>query len=582
MHAIVLRNASHCLIAANTIRHVGGPRGRGVMVFGGQGNRVVGNDIHHTGSEGVMLIGGAQMTLTGADHEVLNNYIHHPGVLNRNASAVTVRGVGHRVAHNLIHDCPRKAIQFGGNKIIIEYNRVRHTDLETEDTGAIGTSGRNWLNSRGSVVRYNVVTDSLGFGWHRGHWKSPHMDFGIYFDDNTSGIDLIGNVVARTGSSCVHLHNARDNLIENNIFIDGGQAQIRYSGWTPEARHWKNTHKHMIETYEKAIQHPGWREMRNMHLHPRDAVLPDGKIMAGNRVQRNIFCYRAADAHLFKVRHFPFGHNVSDYNLVWNQGRTPRTGQSHVKGVSGPNLVPNPSFEVSGPGTMPSDWRWQDHPVGKRSAGVCAEQAATGAQSLRIEGAAGANYKGRKTHPIIVSKQLPAVLGQAYLLTAKMRADQPGRRAALKAQSYVAKAYFWAHETKVNLGPAWQEVRLSFRFPKPGDKRYHDKMKTLVARVDVLDAGAAVWVDDVDLRTADVADEWESWQALGLDTHSLVADPLFVDPANDDYRLRPESPALKLGFKPIPFEKIGPHADPLRASWPIVEARGFRELARRR
>jgi len=137
-------------------------------------------------------------------------------------------------------------------------------------------------------------------------------------------------------------------------------------------------------------------------------------------------------------------------------------------------------------------------------------------------------------------------------------------------------------ESKVDLGPEWQEVRLSFRFPKQGDKRYHEKMKTLVARVDVFAPEGVVWVDDVDLRTVEVADEWESWQAQGLDTHSLVADPLFVDAANDDYQLRPDSPAFELGFKPIPFEKIGPYADPLRASWPIVEARGFRELARKK
>ncbi len=36
------------------------------------------------------------------------------------------------------------------------------------------------------------------------------------------------------------------------------------------------------------------------------------------------------------------------------------------------------------------------------------------------------------------------------------------------------------------------------------------------------------------------------------------ADPLFVNPAAGDYRLRPESPALTVpGFQPIPFEKIG-------------------------
>lgn len=71
---------------------------------------------------------------------------------------------------------------------------------------------------------------------------------------------------------------------------------------------------------------------------------------------------------------------------------------------------------------------------------------------------------------------------------------------------------------------------------------------------------------------------WEEWRATGQDAHSIFADPMFVDPENHDYRLKPESPALKLGFKPIPFEQIGPYEDELRASWPIVEAPGASAL----
>ena len=50
---------------------------------------------------------------------------------------------------------------------------------------------------------------------------------------------------------------------------------------------------------------------------------------------------------------------------------------------------------------------------------------------------------------------------------------------------------------------------------------------------------------------------FEDWQNLGFDTHSIVADPLFVDPENDDYTLKPESPAFELGFKPIDLSRVG-------------------------
>jgi hypothetical protein len=49
----------------------------------------------------------------------------------------------------------------------------------------------------------------------------------------------------------------------------------------------------------------------------------------------------------------------------------------------------------------------------------------------------------------------------------------------------------------------------------------------------------------------------EEWQALGFDQHSIFADPLFIDPENGDYRLRPESPALELGFENFDMDNFG-------------------------
>ena len=46
-------------------------------------------------------------------------------------------------------------------------------------------------------------------------------------------------------------------------------------------------------------------------------------------------------------------------------------------------------------------------------------------------------------------------------------------------------------------------------------------------------------------------------QSDGVDAHSLTVDPLFVDPENGDFRLKPNSPTLKLGFVPFDMSKVG-------------------------
>jgi len=404
--AVVLHGTSHCTIAGCTIRGVGDYQHGAVSVVDGRQNRIIGNDISDVGSHGISLSGGDRYSLTPAENVAENNYIHHVGVLYKQGVGIALDGVGNRAAHNLIHDGPRMGIMFSGNNLVLEYNHVRHMNLETEDTGAVYTGGRDWISSRGTVIRNNLFHDMLGFGKdEQGRWVSPHFAWGVYLDDNTGGVDVVGNIVYRCSRAGLHLHNGRDNHIWNNVFVDNGPQQYEYSGWTRNHSYWRDHLPTMIQGYERVASSPAWKAMRNMNIHPRDAVLPSGLIMTGNEFTRNIIAYRGADAALVRTNDVPFDHNVADFNLVWHHGLPVQTGQ-----------------------------------------------------------------------------------------------HRPGMQ-----------------------------------------------------------------------------DEWASWQALGMDRHSRIADPRFVDPDHDDFRLEPASPAFALGFKPIPVDKIGPYKDELRASWPIVEAPGARE-----
>ena len=64
--------------------------------------------------------------------------------------------------------------------------------------------------------------------------------------------------------------------------------------------------------------------------------------------------------------------------------------------------------------------------------------------------------------------------------------------------------------------------------------------------------------ENVFFDTAGAAAYLEQQRQIGLERHSLLADPKFVDPARQDYRLQPDSPALQLGFEAIDFHRIGP------------------------
>lgn len=341
-----MSGARDCVVMGCTFRWTGGY----ALRLEGRSERVqfVRNRVEDVGQGGVILIGD---NASQPRHNlVAGNLMQRLGLVYKHVAGVyVITGSDNRIAHNTIWDTPRYAISLksldasrSSHRNVVEFNDLRRTNLETNDTGAIETLGRDQQDS-GNIIRYNLILDSVGMiSTPDGKIVTPYFTWGIYLDDYSSGTTVLGNIVARTVNGGICVHGGRNNLFENNIFVDAAVEQIR--------------------------------------LQPRD------DFMQGNRFLRNIVVYSKPESTLifsWDSRRDRFAE--WDYNLYWLRGADLQAIQRRIT------------------------------PFGT----------------------------------------------------------------------------------------------------------------------------------------------WEDWRKTGFDAHSLVADPLFVAPQRDDYRLRPESPAWRLGFQPIPVERIG-------------------------
>ncbi|MBM4085953.1 MAG: right-handed parallel beta-helix repeat-containing protein, partial [Planctomycetes bacterium] len=455
--AVVVKDCAKVVVAGNTIRNAGGVSGCGVVVQGGRENGVVGNDIHEVGSSGIRLGGGDLIRLTPGGNYADNNYIHHVGLVGRGAHGVALTGALNRVSHNLIHDTPHQGIMMWGSKHTIEFNRIRHTCLETEDAGAVGGGAIDWLSWQGAIIRFNWIQDTLGFGYdaQAGRWLSPYFAYALYPDWAASGVHIVGNILVRAPVGCLMVHSGRDNLIENNVLIDGGQRQVDWSGWTTATGFWSTMVEGWIKKYEAAAQHPAWREVPTL-TDPRKVPLPDGRVMRGNVFRRNVICYRAPNAALLRFREVPLEHNESDYNLIHHSGLPLLTGYLGLKAERGPNLLANPGLEEGPVGEFPKGWGWMSKPTDKTRALVVEDQAHEGTRSLLVEpGAPEPDAKVAKLVYLAPGPSVPFRPGQAYRLTAWLKAERTPALVGLHAFSWKKDVHNWLVTTTAEVTLEW-------------------------------------------------------------------------------------------------------------------------------
>ncbi|MDO9238269.1 MAG: right-handed parallel beta-helix repeat-containing protein [Aquabacterium sp.] len=227
--AIEIENASNIILTQCDVRHTGG---YGVWLKGNVINSEVSRCVMDDLGAGGIKIG---LPTSNSAHPtgyntVKGNVLMHTGRAFPGAIGIWVGRSGHNVlTDNVIGHTSYTGISvgwtWGYDEQGADGNQIKNNVLFNigqgmlSDLGGIYTLGRG----PGTVISGNLIRQVQDYPLYgAGAW-------GIYNDEGSSDILVDGNVVQGTRSGGYHLHYGRDNTVRNNLFADGGQAELRWS-----------------------------------------------------------------------------------------------------------------------------------------------------------------------------------------------------------------------------------------------------------------------------------------------------------------------------------------------------------------
>lgn len=158
---------------------------------------------------------------------------------NSVAAIIINAGIGVVIENNTLHGSVNGLIRYSGIMHTIRRNEIYNAMRQAADAGAI-YAGRS-LIQYGTVIEENYFHD---FG-SLSELETSFGTSGIFLDDAHSGNTIRNNIFKGSKSSSyagVHIGSGRDNIVENNIFIDGRKglgADDRSKSYTPESDMYK-------------------------------------------------------------------------------------------------------------------------------------------------------------------------------------------------------------------------------------------------------------------------------------------------------------------------------------------------------
>ena len=227
--AISFSGARYCRVENCRIQNIGW---YGIELTAGScGNHLVGNTIVDLGAGGIKAESRGYPNSDvppprrSGGNRITDNHIGDGGHVFHAALGVHCMDCfGTVIAHNHIHDFFYSGINcgwtWGYGVHVAKDNLIEKNHIHDIGHGVLSDMGGIYILGvqPGTVVRGNLVHDVE---------KSVYGGWGIYLDEGTSHIIVEKNISYNCSSQAFVQHYGRENIVRNNIFAFGREAQAR-------------------------------------------------------------------------------------------------------------------------------------------------------------------------------------------------------------------------------------------------------------------------------------------------------------------------------------------------------------------
>ncbi|WP_460520295.1 malectin domain-containing carbohydrate-binding protein [Cyclobacterium sediminis] len=219
--AIRLEGGKNIKILDSEINFVGV---NGILALSVVDLKIERNNFNNTYNNGMYLRYGNDNAII-KDNEIRKTALIAGRTQNQDAAGIGIFAYGEKVLvqNNVVINSGFNGIQFSGNYSVVKNNYIDTFCQIKGDGGGIYTfGGVKYQGFKGRKIEGNIVVNSIG---SRGGIPDKGVNYrplaeGIFLDDHSNNIEIIGNTVANTENNGLKMSNVNNIHVENNTFFN--------------------------------------------------------------------------------------------------------------------------------------------------------------------------------------------------------------------------------------------------------------------------------------------------------------------------------------------------------------------------